>query len=107
LSAGTPVQCALSALLELRGPVQRQIMERLRVNLEVLRGSGLRMLDAEAGWYAIVRQEEGAEIRLLRDRDVLVQPGYFYDFESSGYIVISLLTATDVFKEGIERLQLS
>jgi alanine-synthesizing transaminase len=107
LSAGTPVQCALSALLELRGPVQRQIMERLRVNLSVLRGSGLRMLDVEAGWYAIVRQEDGAEIRLLQEHDVLVQPGYFYDFESSSSIVISLLTATDVFKEGIERLRLS
>ncbi len=43
------------------------------------------MLDVEAGWYAIVRQEEGAVMRLLRDHDVLVQPGYFYDFESAGF----------------------
>jgi aspartate/methionine/tyrosine aminotransferase len=105
LSVGTPVQYALPALLELRGPVQRQIIDRLRVNLEILRGSGLRSLDVEAGWYAIVSQEEGAEIRLLRDQNVLVQPGYFYDFESSGYIVISLLTPTDIFKEGIGRLR--
>ena len=105
LSAGTPVQCALPALLRLRGPVQRQIIDRLRGNLEILRASGLRMLDVEAGWYAVVAREEGAEIRLLRDHDVLVQPGYFYDFESPGYIVISLLTPPDVFKEGIERLQ--
>jgi alanine-synthesizing transaminase len=109
LSAGTPVQCALPALLELRGPVQGQIVERLRVNLEVLRRSGLRSLDVEAGWYAVVFQqaapEEGAEMRLLRDHDVLVQPGYFYDFENSGYIVISLLTPTDVFREGIARLR--
>lgn len=106
LSAGTPVQCALPALLKLRAPVQRQIIDRLRVNLEILRGSGLRSLDVEAGWYAIVAQEEGAEIRLLRDHNVLVQPGYFYDFESSGYIVISLLTPTDIFKDGIGRLRL-
>ena len=63
------------------------------------------MLDVEAGWYAIVRQEEGAEMRLLRDQDVLVQPGYFYDFESAGFIVISLLTAPDDFSGGIRRLQ--
>jgi alanine-synthesizing transaminase len=82
-------------------PVQRQIMDRLRVNLKTLGMSGV-----EAGWYAIVRgREEGDEIRLLRDHDVLVQPGYFYDFESSGSLVVSLLTPTDVFREGMERLQ--
>jgi hypothetical protein len=76
-------------------------MDRLRVNLETMGASGI-----EAGWYAIVGgQEEGAEIRLLRDHDVLVQPGYFYDFESTTCIVISLLTPTDVFREGIERLR--
>src|SRR5579863_330346 len=105
LSAGTPVQCALAPLLQLREPVQRQIIDRLRVNLEILRGSGLRTLDVEAGWYAIVVKEDGEEIRLLRDHDVLVQPGYFYDFESPGYIVISLLTPPDVFREGIGRLR--
>ena len=42
--------------------------------------------------------EEGAELRLLRDHDVLVQPGYFYDFEKSDYVVISLLTPAEVFQ---------
>ena len=74
--------------------------------LQTLRESGLRMLDMEGGWYAIVRSEEGAEIRLLRDHNVLVQPGYFYDFEDAGYIVLSLLTRPEVFREGIERLRL-
>ena len=106
LSVGTPVQCALPSLLALRQPVQTRIMERLRENLAALQSSGLRMLDVEAGWYAIVAQEEGAEMRLLRDHDVLVQPAYFYDFESPRYIVISLLTPPDTFREGIRRLQL-
>jgi alanine-synthesizing transaminase len=98
---GTPVQCALPALLDLRAPVQRQIIRRLRINLETLGESGI-----EAGWYAVVRgQEEDAEIRLLRERDVLVQPGYFYDFESPGCIVVSLLTPPDIFREGIGRLR--
>jgi alanine-synthesizing transaminase len=101
LSVGTPVQCALESLLNLRAPVQRQIIDRLHANLETLGAPGV-----EAGWYAIVRgQEEGAELRLLRDHDVLVQPGYFYDFESAGYIVISLLTPPGVFREGIARLR--
>jgi aspartate/methionine/tyrosine aminotransferase len=106
LSAGTPVQCGIEALLKLREPVQRQILDRLRVNVAALRASGLRALDIEAGWYAIVaNQEEGAELRLLRDHDVLVQPGYFYDFERSGNIVVSLLTPSEIFTEGIARLQ--
>jgi alanine-synthesizing transaminase len=44
-------------------------------------------------------EEESAE-RLLRDHNVLVQPGYFYDFERSGYLVVSLLTRPEVFEEG-------
>jgi aspartate/methionine/tyrosine aminotransferase len=50
--------------------------------------------------------DEEAAVALLRDHDVLVQPGYFYDFERSGYIVVSLLTPPDIFREGIARLQL-
>jgi hypothetical protein len=86
--------------------VQRRILDRLRGNLAVLRTSGLRILDIEAGWCAIAFRAEGAEMRLLREHDVLVQPGYFYDFENSGCIVLSLLTAPDIFREGIRRLLL-
>ncbi|HWF06935.1 MAG TPA: pyridoxal phosphate-dependent aminotransferase [Bryobacteraceae bacterium] len=106
LSVGTPVQCALESLLALREGVQSQIMKRLRANLQTLAVSGLRALHVEAGWYAIVaNQEEGAELRLLRDSDVLVQPGYFYDFESSGNIVVSLLAPAEIFREGTERIR--
>jgi aspartate/methionine/tyrosine aminotransferase len=105
LSVGTPGQCALEALLKLREPVQGQIVERLRANLRILHDSGLHALDVEAGWYAIVRLEEGADLRLLKEHDVLVQPGYFYDFEKSNYVVISLLTPTEVFREGVARIR--
>ncbi|MDP9054720.1 MAG: pyridoxal phosphate-dependent aminotransferase [Acidobacteriota bacterium] len=105
LSVGTPVQCAIESLLRLRAPVQRQILDRLRANVEILRASGLRALDIEAGWYATVRLEEGSELRLLRDHDVLVQPGYFYDFENPNYAVISLLTPCELFREGLARIR--
>jgi alanine-synthesizing transaminase len=104
LSVGTPVQCALPALLDLRQPVQGRILERLKRNLAVLQGAAL---DVEAGWYAIVPMEEGAELRLLRDHDLLVQPGYFYDFENPKCMVLSLLTAPEVFREGVARLRLA
>jgi alanine-synthesizing transaminase len=106
LSAGTPVQCALPTLLNLRQPVQEQIIRRLRDNLELLRGSGLCTLDVEAGWCAIVTHSRGGDFAeaLLREHDVLVQPGYFYDFEGDGYLVLSLLTKPDIFREGVTRL---
>ena len=41
---------------------------------------------------------------LLGERDVLVQPGYFFDFESEAFLVVSLLTPRDVFEHGIRRI---
>ncbi len=99
LSVGTPVQLALPALLALREPVQKQIVERARGNLRLLK----RTLVVEAGWYAtipVMDEEETAE-NLLRDHNVLVQPGFFYDFERSGYLVVSLLTPPEIFRAGI------
>jgi len=107
LSAATAVQCALPSLLALRRPIQTQIVGRLKENLQYLRSSGLRVLEVEAGWYATVtsgRGDDFAEL-LLRSQNVLAQPGYFYDFEDSGSLVLSLLTRPEVFREGISRLR--
>lgn len=109
LSAGTPVQCAIESLLRLREPVQGQIRARLQANLALLAASKLRTLHVDAGWYAIAvlppqfPEEETTE-RLLRERNVLVQPGYFYDFERSGVLVLSLLTRPETFREGVEAI---
>lgn len=103
LSAGTPVQLALPSLLELRPSIEGQIRARVKANLALLPHT----LRVEAGWYAVVpvQDEEETVERLLRERNVLVQPGYFYDFERSGYIVISLLTPEPVFREGLAALR--
>jgi aspartate/methionine/tyrosine aminotransferase len=97
LSVSTPVQVALPELLELRRPVQRQIIDRIRENA----------LGTEAGWYSVlpVANDEDTAWRLLRDRHTLVQPGYFYDFESSNRVVVSLLTPPEIFREGLRRLR--
>lgn len=102
LSVGTPVQVGLPALLQLRAPVQQQILDRVRGNLALV-GRHLRV---EAGWYAIVPvpEEEEMGLRLLRDHNVLIQPGYFYDFERQGYLVASLLTRPEVFAPGIREV---
>jgi alanine-synthesizing transaminase len=114
LSVGTPVQVAASRLLVLRHDIQRRIRERLITNLERLRAAivsvpAVTLLRAEGGWYATLqvprtRSEEEWSLALLRERSVLVQPGFFYDFESDAFLILSLLTEPATFREGVARL---
>lgn len=107
LSVSAPVQHAAERWLALRGPFQARMMERLRTNLAALENMA-RPLHVEGGWYAILplprtRSEEDWVLEFL-NRGVLTQPGYFYDFETEGRVVLSLLTEPDVFREGVSRL---
>ena len=64
------------------------------------------MLKVEGGWYAIAAMPAGdVSLELLKESNVLVQPGYFYDFEQSGFIVLSLLTPPETFREGVRRVR--
>jgi len=94
--------------------VQRQIRERTSQNLkfarEWLAGSAANILEVEGGWYATlqmprIRSEEEWTLELLEREDVLVQPGFFYDFESEAFLVLSLLTETGPFREGMARIK--
>jgi len=113
LSVSTPVQIALPRLLISSGTVRAQIGERTRANLDGLRaaarGSALEVLNVEGGWYAVVRvpstrTEEEWSLHLLAERDVLVQPGFFFDFETEAFLVLSLLTPPATFDEGLRRI---
>jgi alanine-synthesizing transaminase len=114
LSVSTPVQCAAARLLEAGVDVQRQIRERTPANLRharaALADSAANILDVEGGWYITlqvprVRSEEEWCLDLLSREDLLVQPGFFYDFEAEAFLVVSLLTGPAVFAEGIRRLR--
>jgi hypothetical protein len=113
LSVGTPVQCAAAALIESRGLIQNQIRQRTAANLAALRertrSTVFGLLGVEGGWYAIlqvprIRSEEEWALELLRRENVLVQPGYFYDFDSEAFLVLSLLTPEHILNEGLSRL---
>ena len=52
-----------------------------------------------------IRTEEEWALELLEREDLLVQPGFFYDFESEAFLVVSLLTESGVFRQGIGRLR--
>ena len=111
LSVSAPVQAALPDLLRLGAVVRERIRARTRENLDHLRGALPRsasVLPVEGGWTAVARvpritSDEDLAIDLL-GRGVLVQPGYFFDFERDGYIVVSLLVPPDVFAEGVKRI---
>jgi len=114
LSVSTPVACAAAKLLASGVLVQRQIRERTAGNLavarEALAGSAAGILAVEGGWYVTVRMprirgEEDWAIQLLTQESVLTQPGFFYDFESEAFLIVSLLTMPEVFREGIARLR--
>lgn len=116
LSVGTPVQHALPMLLNGRHAVQDQIRARTAASLAYLReaaaGANLRLLQPEAGWYATLqaprqRTEEEWILHLLGQHGVLVQPGFFYDFETEAYLVLSLLTEPAEFSEGVRRIILA
>jgi len=113
LSVAAPVQWALPRILAASASVQEQIRQRTRMNLELLiaqtAGSPCRCLHVEGGWYAIlevprIRTEEEWALHLLAASDVLVQPGFFYDFEAEAFLVLSLLTPPEVFAEGLRRI---
>jgi hypothetical protein len=114
LSAATPTQHALPHLLELARPVRAAISARIARNLRELRArlgadSPLSLLDLEGGYYATLRlpatqSEERWVLDFLQLDSVHVQPGYFFDFASEAYVVLSLLTPEATFDAGIERI---
>jgi aspartate/methionine/tyrosine aminotransferase len=114
LSVGAPVECAAAKLLEAGAEVRRSIRERTAGNLafarEELGGSAASPLAVEGGWNLTlqvprIRSEEEWALELLARKDVLVQPGFFYDFEAEAFLVVSLLTRPEIFREGVSRLK--
>jgi alanine-synthesizing transaminase len=114
LSVSTPVQVAASSLIAAGAAVRAQILERVRRNDATLRVAAaghpaIEVLPANAGWSAVIRvpstrSEEDLTIALLEEDDVLVHPGFFFDFPQECYLVISLLPDPDTFAEGVRRI---
>jgi len=52
----------------------------------------------------VVQPDEDLAVDLLRKMSVLVHPGHFYDFSSDGYLVVSLITPSEVFRVGVTRV---
>jgi alanine-synthesizing transaminase len=117
LSVSTPVQLALPEILAARGPVQAAVRARTAENLAALDRAlaragehvAARRLPVDGGWSVILevprtRDEETWVSTLVREHGVVVHPGYFFDMERDGFLVVSLLPIPSVFDEAIEKV---
>ena len=114
LSMNAPIQWAVPVLMEERKNIQRQLLERGERNLaeldrQLAGQKSCQRLSLAGGWYAVLRvpvtrSDEELAIELVREKSVMVHPGHFYDFPSDGYLVLSLITNQQEFRDGISRV---
>lgn len=109
LSVSAPAQALGISLLKLSTAYEARVKERLLQNWQTLREAFPAKYCPEVlgGWYAVIRLGEDDEeltLRLLREKHVLVQPGFFFDFDEDGWVVVSLLQDPPLFKEAVERI---
>lgn len=110
LSVSASAQALGTALLPKASAYESRVKERLLANWQTLREAFPSKYCPEVlgGWYAVVRLGEDDEeltLRLLREKHVLVQPGFFFDFDEDGWVVISLLQEPAIFKEAVQRMK--
>ncbi len=113
LSVNTPVQLALPGLLEIGSKLRTDLLARVNENLNqahrLLRNSPVHILHIEGGWSMLLQlpgtlSEENWILLLLNEKNVLLQPGFFFDMPSAAHAVASLIVEPDVFTEGVARL---
>jgi alanine-synthesizing transaminase len=114
LSVSGPVQRALPDLLAIAPRLRTALLDRVRTNLATLRAAlantpEVELLEPAAGWSAVLRvtlprSDEDIALELLEREGVLVHPGYFFDFATDDYLVLSLLPEPGLFGEGVRRL---
>jgi aspartate/methionine/tyrosine aminotransferase len=114
LPVSAPIQFAAASWLAALAPARRAaILGRTKASLTYLESNlppEIRLLRPEGGWSAILevprlRSEDDWVLSLLERQGVLVQPGYFYDLDREGFLVISLLSEPAALKAAVEGLR--
>ncbi len=114
LSVSTPLQAAAAELLARGAGVRQQIQGRVTMNYRALRSAvdlapSCELLRADGGWYAVLRvpsvmSEDDLVLSLLTEDRVLAHPGYFFDFQTESFLVVSLLPPEADFRTGVSRI---
>ena len=115
LSASGPVMRALPRLLAIGGDIRRAIAGRVEASRAAAAralagGSAARLLPADGGWSAVIELDRDADeealcLRLAGREGVLVQPGYFFDFDRGAHAVVSLLPPAADVERGLAALR--
>jgi hypothetical protein len=108
------VQVAATDLFRRAAPIREAIHARVSRNLraarEVVRATpACEVLRVEGGWFAVIRvpatrSEEALALGLAQHEQVLVHPGFFFDFPHEAFVVVSLLPPEEVFADAIARV---
>ena len=114
LSASAPIQHALPELMRLGSNLRKQLRERIAHNLADLdrklgQQKDIQRLAVQGGWYAVLRvpavqSDEELALRLFEEQGIVIHPGHFYDFPQEGYLIVSLITPMDEFREAMAKL---
>lgn len=114
LSASTPVLYSLSRWLRAKDKIESEIQARIQHNQRTLAkfseaNEFCNVIFSEGGWSAVLkvptsRTDEEWALKILSEKHVVVHPGYFYDFSSENFLVLSLLVPEDEFYKGISKI---
>lgn len=114
LSVHTPIQKALPAIFEegksFKEKYVREVAARRNLAVALLKGSEQIHFHSPQGGFHLTakiqtkQDEEDFVVRLLEQTEVLVHPGYFYDYESGVHIVFSFLAPPELLSTAIPRL---
>lgn len=113
LSVSAPVQNGLEIFFNQRENIQKSIKDRINTNYSIVKSAlsdnhRVKLLNIEGGWYSVLKlnmdtDEEEFCIKLLKEKNTFVHPGYFYDFQNGNYLIVSLICG-DRFSTGIKNL---
>lgn len=84
-------------------------LEELKVQLASSKRGLVSLLRPEGGWNVILRfpsslDENDLILKLIDERGITGQPGYFFDMLSNGYVCVSLLPEPEEFAENVAAL---
>lgn len=113
LPVSAMVERALPQILDRSDSLRTPLLERIEANLARLDAAittapALHRDRFEGGWSVplrvpLLRSEEELVVDLI-EGGVLVHPGYFYDYPTPGWLVVSLLTPEPDFAEGLAKV---
>ncbi len=89
--------------------VQARLEQNWQTLVELTAGSALTVLSRQGGWSSIVRLpdvlDESGWMQRFVERGLWMQPGALYGLPQRAAVVLSLLTPSSVWRDGISRLR--